>query len=503
MAELTAVHADIVSCDRCPRLRSYCQRVAREKRRAYLDRHVLGPPRSRLRRSTRSRPDRRAGAGRPWREPHGPRVHGRRRRRLRRLSDGGAPSRRLRQPDDITSAGRWADVARRVYPRGRALCTAGEQADARRNRELPPPLRCGARRARERVGRRGAWEDRVRCLPEPAEVPRVFLQAASRIRSRRRTQIAERPHADRLLSSEPAEYAHRKTHRADDGRGLREGSRASTGSRGSEVPGSGVRQVPANFWNRSPWHLWNLAKRVRCRTLQRRLAMPRRPSVLLLSIVVHAIVLVVLALRQICGGRSRTGRRRATVMAFERRRASCASTTSAADRNRGGPQRRDRPTVRSSPRKPLLSRSRLTSCRKSRRQEPIGTLTRRPGPIGDPLGGPEGNIAPPAPVVSPPPPQPKTPIRPHSGIKPPARVVYVAPVYPLAARAAHKEGVVIIEATIDEQGNVTDTQLLRSIPLLDEAALAAVRQWKFSPTLLNGTPVPIVMTVTVNFTLTQ
>ena len=61
----------------------------------------------------------------------------------------------------------------------------------------------------------------------------------------------------------------------------------------------------------------------------------------------------------------------------------------------------------------------------------------------------------------------------------------------------------IIEATIDEQGNVTDTQLLRSIPLLDEAALVAVRQWKFSPTLLNGAPVSIVMTVTVNFTLTQ
>jgi protein TonB len=75
-------------------------------------------------------------------------------------------------------------------------------------------------------------------------------------------------------------------------------------------------------------------------------------------------------------------------------------------------------------------------------------------------------------------------------------------VYPLTARAAHKEGLVIIEATIDEQGNVTDTQLLRSIPLLDEAALVAVRQWKFSPTLLNGMPVPIVMTVTVNFALT-
>jgi protein TonB len=139
-----------------------------------------------------------------------------------------------------------------------------------------------------------------------------------------------------------------------------------------------------------------------------------------------------------------------------------------------------------------------------RREEPIRTLTGEPGPIGNPLDGPEGNIAPPVPVFSPPPPQqPKTPIRPHSGIKAPERVVYVAPVYPVAARVAHVEGVVIIEATIDEQGNVTRTQLLRSLPLLDEAAVAAVRRWKFSPTLLNGAPVPIVMTVTVNFTLTQ
>ena len=122
--------------------------------------------------------------------------------------------------------------------------------------------------------------------------------------------------------------------------------------------------------------------------------------------------------------------------------------------------------------------------------------------VGDLDSLPGGISMPPAPVALPPP-QPKTPIRPHSGVKPPARVVYVAPVYPLTARAVHKDGVVIIEATIDEQGNFTDTQLLRSIPLLDEAALVAVRQWKFSPTLLNGTPVSIVMTVTVNFTLTQ
>jgi protein TonB len=48
---------------------------------------------------------------------------------------------------------------------------------------------------------------------------------------------------------------------------------------------------------------------------------------------------------------------------------------------------------------------------------------------------------------------------------------------------------------------VTDAKVLRSIPLLDAAALDAVRQWVFTPTTLNGTPVPVIMTVTVNFTL--
>jgi periplasmic protein TonB len=108
--------------------------------------------------------------------------------------------------------------------------------------------------------------------------------------------------------------------------------------------------------------------------------------------------------------------------------------------------------------------------------------------------------SPPPPVVAPPP-TPQTPIRLHSGIRAPQRIVNVTPAYPTIARAAHIEGVVIIEATIDERGNVVRTQVLRSIAQLDAAAVDAVRQWKFSPTLLNGVAVPIVMTVTVNFRL--
>jgi len=104
---------------------------------------------------------------------------------------------------------------------------------------------------------------------------------------------------------------------------------------------------------------------------------------------------------------------------------------------------------------------------------------------------------PPEPV--PPPPPPIEPVRPGGQIEMPERVIYVAPVYPPVAQAARLEGLVIVEATIDPSGNVVDARVLRSAPLLDEAALAAVRQWRYTPTLLNGVPVPVILTVTVQF----
>ena len=77
----------------------------------------------------------------------------------------------------------------------------------------------------------------------------------------------------------------------------------------------------------------------------------------------------------------------------------------------------------------------------------------------------------------------------------------MSPLYPAIAQSARVQGIVIIEATIGADGRVTNATVLRSIPLLDTAALTAVRQWEFTPTLLNGIPVPVIMTVTVNFTL--
>ncbi len=86
-------------------------------------------------------------------------------------------------------------------------------------------------------------------------------------------------------------------------------------------------------------------------------------------------------------------------------------------------------------------------------------------------------------------------------IRAPERIGYVAPDYPPIAQTARIQGIVIIEATIGVDGQVMNARLLRSVPLLDEAALAAVRQWTYTPTTLNGMPVPVIMTVTVNFQL--
>lgn len=95
----------------------------------------------------------------------------------------------------------------------------------------------------------------------------------------------------------------------------------------------------------------------------------------------------------------------------------------------------------------------------------------------------------------------KEAVRVGGKIRPPTKTKNVTPVYPPAAKAAGVQGVVIIEAVIGADGKVADAKVLRSVPDLDGAAVAAVKQWEFTPTLLNGKPVPVVMTVTVNFKL--
>jgi len=106
----------------------------------------------------------------------------------------------------------------------------------------------------------------------------------------------------------------------------------------------------------------------------------------------------------------------------------------------------------------------------------------------------------PASRLGPPPPRAE-PVRPGGDISFPERTASVPPVYPEIARAARAEGTVVLEATIDETGRVRNVRVLRSVPLLDEAAMAAVRQWRYRPTLLNGVAVPVLLNVTVTFTL--
>ena len=86
-------------------------------------------------------------------------------------------------------------------------------------------------------------------------------------------------------------------------------------------------------------------------------------------------------------------------------------------------------------------------------------------------------------------------------IKAPTLLKRVPPTYPPIALSARVSGIVILESTIGVDGRVIDAKILRSVPLLDQAALDAVRQWEYTPTLLNGTPVPVVMTATVSFSL--
>jgi TonB family protein len=118
-----------------------------------------------------------------------------------------------------------------------------------------------------------------------------------------------------------------------------------------------------------------------------------------------------------------------------------------------------------------------------------------PMPARDASAGGAGMVAP-LPAQWPP-----DAIRVGGNVRPPNRIVDVKPVYPDVAQKARVQGVVIFDVLIGPDGKVKDARILRSIPLLDRAAYDAVLQWEFTPTLLNGNPISIVMTCTVNFTL--
>jgi protein TonB len=129
-----------------------------------------------------------------------------------------------------------------------------------------------------------------------------------------------------------------------------------------------------------------------------------------------------------------------------------------------------------------------------------GVLGGVPGGV---LGGVVGGIANVTPPPPPPPPlpAPRAPVRTGGQIQAPALVKRVPPVYPPIAVDAQVQGIVILEATVGRDGRVEDVEVLRSVPLLDKAAIDAVRQWVYAPLLLNGQAERFVLTVTVSFGL--
>ena len=83
----------------------------------------------------------------------------------------------------------------------------------------------------------------------------------------------------------------------------------------------------------------------------------------------------------------------------------------------------------------------------------------------------------------------------------PRKIVDVRPGYPEIARAARVEGTVIMEAVLDTNGRVTQLRVLKTVPMLEHAAVDAVRQWRYTPSLYGGHPVSVLMTITVRFAL--
>jgi protein TonB len=121
------------------------------------------------------------------------------------------------------------------------------------------------------------------------------------------------------------------------------------------------------------------------------------------------------------------------------------------------------------------------------------------GQMGGVLGGVLGGILSNKAVAPPPAAKAKAPVRIGGRVRPPRALLKSAPDYPALARSARIQGDVVLDATIDAQGNVIDARVVSGHPLLYDAALNAVRKWKYEPTYLNDEPVPIQMNVIVSF----
>jgi protein TonB len=140
------------------------------------------------------------------------------------------------------------------------------------------------------------------------------------------------------------------------------------------------------------------------------------------------------------------------------------------------------------------------------------------GQIGGVLGGEKGGVVggtvggtgegtggdKPAPPPPPPAPEPKDegPLRVGGDVKAPVAINRAKPDYTDTARKAHVSGVVVVEAVVNKQGEVEQVKVLKGLPMgLSEQAVEAVKKWHFKPGTLNGEPVDVIFSLTVNFTL--
>ncbi|HEX2711676.1 MAG TPA: TonB family protein [Candidatus Acidoferrales bacterium] len=119
------------------------------------------------------------------------------------------------------------------------------------------------------------------------------------------------------------------------------------------------------------------------------------------------------------------------------------------------------------------------------------------GVLGGILGG-TGTGIPAAPEVA----APRAPVRVGGAVKAPRLLLRVEPTYPVLARQAKLQGDVVVDAVIDEHGNVASMHVLSGSPLLIQAAMDALRHWRYEPTTVDGQPIPVELTVTLTFRLT-
>jgi periplasmic protein TonB len=140
--------------------------------------------------------------------------------------------------------------------------------------------------------------------------------------------------------------------------------------------------------------------------------------------------------------------------------------------------------------------------------DPANAITGPSGPISMGTGVGTGGPAAPAVVDSgdeapppPPPPAPKKNVTISGGVLNGKAISKPAPAYPPIAKAARASGAVTVQITVDESGRVVSAQAVSGHPLLQQAAANAVRNWRFTPTLLSGQPVKVTGQVIVNFNL--